>query len=364
MNLTSNYIQSLCPLFFNRLDMGIILVNNDLRILFMNQWIEKHLSHHIKPIQSLKQLFQNHKTDYIESLIHKTIQKKVSNVLSQAFHQWIIPLIDSRFPDGLMRQGGLLTPFTLPINNTTYSLIQIRNESDAVLRIQALKTIKKTLQNSLKEKDILIREIHHRVKNNMQVISSLLNLQKMYINDDRFNSALQESQNRIHSMSLIHEKLYRSKKLSTIYAKDYIEDLVNYLKEFFNLQSHRIQIFLDIDNTEISIDQATPLGLILNELISNALKHAFPDGLSGDIHIQFHQINQKIELVVSDTGIGLPESILNQCNSTFGIELIRGLSEHQLQGTFKIESNSPSGVIFRIQINQSEHYETGVQKKD
>ncbi|MBZ2165774.1 sensor histidine kinase [Methanobacterium spitsbergense] len=144
------------------------------------------------------------------------------------------------------------------------------------------------MKTSIKEKDILLQEIHHRVKNNMQIISSLLNLQIKYIKDDEAIDVLKESQNRVKSMAMIHEKLYQSNDFTRISLTEYIESLVNGLFYSYSIDQEEISSIINVDNLRLNIETAVPCGLIINELVSNSLKHGFPNGENGEVYISLN----------------------------------------------------------------------------
>lgn len=203
------------------------------------------------------------------------------------------------------------------------------------------------LKDSLDEKELLLREIHHRVKNNMQVISGLLMLQEEFSNDKKINDVIKESQNRIASMALIHEKLYRSENLSKIDFKDYVEDLVSGLFESNGITESKVGLRINAENISMVIDVAIPCGLIINELISNSLKHAFPAGEKGEIEIYIRSEGEDmIELFVQDNGIGIPEGIDFRKTESLGLHIVNILVENQLHG--EITMNKNNGTKFKI----------------
>lgn len=215
---------------------------------------------------------------------------------------------------------------------------------------------KALIQASLKEKEVLLKEIHHRVKNNLQVISSLLDLQSQYIEDPVLLSQFEDSQNRIQSMALLHEKLYQSNNLSHINLADYVESLVEHLFLSYGRGKHKIKPRIDIDNMSLNLDTAIPCGLIINELVSNALKHGFPQNApennSGEISIEIHQKSDSdhFVLVISDNGIGFPTDLdFQNIESSLGLQLVCALTQ-QLQG--KIELNRTQGTQFKLILSQ------------
>jgi two-component system, sensor histidine kinase PdtaS len=200
------------------------------------------------------------------------------------------------------------------------------------------------LQNLVTEKDWLLKEVHHRVKNNLQIVMSLLNSQSAYINNDAALSAIHDSQHRVHAMSLIHQKLYNSEGLSSIDMSLYIGELVSYLADSYNT-GQRIRFELLIEPLELDVSQAVPFGLILNEAITNSIKYAFPNDEEGIITISITNTGlHHYLLTISDNGIGMPDSNIKKPGS-LGMSLMAGLSE-DLDGTFSIENNN--GTLIKI----------------
>ncbi|MBN1523920.1 MAG: PAS domain S-box protein [Spirochaetales bacterium] len=196
------------------------------------------------------------------------------------------------------------------------------------------------LRVSLKEKEVLLKEIHHRVKNNLQVISSLLNLQSQHIGDKRLNMMFKESQHRIKAMALIHEKLYASDNLVDISFPDYLRALAFFLVRSYQVSMRELNLVIEIDEISLGIDFAVPCGIILNELLSNSLKYAFPETFKGEKKIQvLLKINDSgmISFTVSDNGIGLPEKVRVQKVSSLGLELVKILAEGQLEGSVTLD---------------------------
>lgn len=208
------------------------------------------------------------------------------------------------------------------------------------------KRMEESIRTSLHEKEMLLKEIHHRVKNNLQIISSLLNLQSVHSDDKKLRPLLQESQNRVRTMALIHEKLYRAENLSVIDFGVYIRELARYLFRSYQVGASCIRLKVDTDEITFGIDTAVPCGLLLNELVSNALKHAFPDNREGELAITLRRIDDmNFILTVADTGVGLPEGFDCERAATLGMELIWSLTK-QLDG--KLEINSTGGAAFVI----------------
>jgi PAS domain S-box-containing protein len=217
-----------------------------------------------------------------------------------------------------------------------------------------IKNVENNLIASLKEKDILLREIHHRVKNNMQIISSLLNLQTKYVDDQEAVNVLKESQNRVKSMAIIHEKLYQSKNLTKINFVDYIQSLVLNLFYSYNIQEDQIKPILEIENIHLNMETAVPCGLIISELISNSLKYAFPNEMKGEIIVSLKSDIDNYQLCISDNGIGLPESIEFDHLETLGLLLVNILTE-QIDG--KITILRDQGTQYKITFKEQKYKE-------
>ncbi|RME00588.1 MAG: PAS domain S-box protein, partial [Calditrichaeota bacterium] len=192
------------------------------------------------------------------------------------------------------------------------------------------------IKKSLDEKVVLLKEIHHRVKNNLQIISSLLNLQYLHLQDGSVHEAFKASQNRIRTIALIHEKLYQSDDLANVNFAEYIHNLANYLLSSHTYSAQNITLRINTNKIFMAVDKAIPCGLILNELLSNALKHAFPNkSADGLIEIGFRRSNGVYELKVMDNGIGMPLSIVSGSTHSLGMQLVRTLSE-QINGEINI----------------------------
>ncbi|MCX9083368.1 MAG: PAS domain S-box protein [Candidatus Methanoperedens sp.] len=203
------------------------------------------------------------------------------------------------------------------------------------------------IERSLKEKEILLRELYHRVKNNMQIITSLLSLQSRYARDKEDLEMFRDCHDRIKSMSLVHEKLYQSKDLTTIDFKEYIKDIAKGLFQSFGADKNKISLVMEVNNISLDINAAIPCGLIINELLTNSLKHAFPEGEKGEIKISIQSLNEKtIELVVGDNGKGIPEDVDLRTTKSLGLQLVAMLAENQLHGEILLDRNN--GTEFTI----------------
>jgi len=213
------------------------------------------------------------------------------------------------------------------------------------------------LKDSLLEKEVLIKEIHHRVKNNMQIISSLLNLQMQYVDDEIVVDILKESQNRVRSMAMIHEKLYQSPDLTSIKFDDYVQRLVSELFYSYHIPEDRIRSVINVEDVVLNIETAIPCGLIISELVSNSLKHAFPEGIFGEVVLSLKPYDtveggDYYELKISDTGIGFPEDLDFENTESLGLKLVNTLVI-QLNGDIKLDRSH--GTQFKIVFKRSEY---------
>ncbi len=219
--------------------------------------------------------------------------------------------------------------------------------SSAIRDVSATKEAERRLRGSLKEKEILLKEIHHRVKNNLQVISSLLNLQARHTLDTGARALLAESQSRVQSIALVHEKLYQAKDLSYVDFDAYVRTLVTSLLHTQDSVGRRIECAIELGEVRLPIDTAIPCGLIVNELVTNAFKHAFPDGRPGTIRISLKRTNgARAALTVSDDGVGLPALLDPSRTGSLGLELVFTFAE-QLEAAVQVRSER--GTIFRVE---------------
>jgi PAS domain S-box-containing protein len=213
------------------------------------------------------------------------------------------------------------------------------------------------LLSSLHEKETLLRELYHRTKNNMQVISSLLELESIYSQDDRVTRIIRSTQSRIQAMALVHQKLYQSQNLSRISLDEYLTDLAYLLLQTYSLYSQGVYLDTDLAPETAVIDIAIPCGLLVNELITNALKHAFPPESSGKgadekhhvIHVQLHRLpDQRLELIVEDNGIGFPPGFDVRRSESMGMQTILTIGERQLGGklTFVSDHGLRCSLVF------------------
>ena len=240
------------------------------------------------------------------------------------------------------------------IYETFLSPIKIKGKNKFDLACLAIdlthkKEIELKLRKLLKEKEVLLKEVHHRVKNNLQVISSILNLQSSYVKDKMTLDILRESQNRIKAMSFIHESLYRSDDFSFVNFSSYINSLSSNLVQTYIIKHANINLELDLGDVNLNLDQAIPCGLIINELVSNSIKYAFPFNRKGKIRIELIKEGNKINLKVSDNGVGLPSNLDVENTDTLGLQLVYTLVS-QLDGDIKVINKKGTTFLFNFTI--------------
>ncbi|MBF0430324.1 MAG: PAS domain S-box protein [Fibrobacteria bacterium] len=230
--------------------------------------------------------------------------------------------------------------------------VYFRNNEGNLLGLQAIlrdvseqKESNERLIDSVQEKEVLLRELYHRTKNNMQVITSLLAMQASYFRDTPTEGVFKEVQSRIQAMSLVHQKLYQRRKLSNINLKEYLNELSQILLRSYASKKTEIIPDLKLDNVLVSIDAAIPCGLLLNELMTNSLKHAFTDMEKGIIGVGLEKLeNEEIVLTVFDNGVGLPDFIEIKEWNSFGLKMIGILAEEQLKGTINFDTDMGTGT--------------------
>lgn len=257
--------------------------------------------------------------------------------------------VPSRYEFALIRKDGQkrwLEISSAVIRDSKHRIKTIAQMQDITEKKQAEEQIK----TSLHEKEILLREIHHRVKNNLQIISSLLNLQSEHVKDKEALDMFQESRLRVRSMAMVHEKLYRSKDLARVDFNEYILGLGYHMFQMYGVTPETVLLKVDAENVFLDINTAIPCGLLVSELISNALKHAFPDGRKGEVAVSMTSIeNGSFTLTVRDDGVGLNRDLDLKNSDSFGLQLVDMLSE-QLQGSVSIQRNG--GTTFTVQFKE------------
>ncbi len=247
--------------------------------------------------------------------------------------------------------NGKAQQFEVPLINgekiiwieTFLSPIKKENSTKFDLACIAIDTTEKKnveieIKKSLEEKEVLLKEVHHRVKNNLQVISSILNLQSAYVKDEGTLAILRESQNRVKSMSFIHESLYKSKDFREVNFAEYITNLSNNVFHTFITDNRNVKLQLELDTINLNLDQAIPCGLIINELITNAMKYAFVNEEKGILDVKLREKNGKINIYIEDNGIGLPKNFNVEEAESLGLQLVYTLIE-QLEGTISLKED-------------------------
>jgi two-component sensor histidine kinase len=237
-------------------------------------------------------------------------------------------------------------------NNDFSRQVRVYGEGNFRILTEGIEKTRKTLSEMIQEREkleeIRKKEIHHRIKNNLQVISSLLDLEADKFTDENVIEAFKESQNRVISMALVHEELYRSQDMESIDFSDYLIKLVNELSYSYVIEKESLQIKTDVETVFLDMDTAIPLGMIVNELISNSFKHAFSPRQKGEIHVNLSLDKEKLTLVVGDNGIGFPENVNFRETDSLGLQLVTTLIS-QIGGIIELERDN--GTRFRITLN-------------
>ena len=238
--------------------------------------------------------------------------------------------------------------------NALYVVTHVQDITERKRADEALNEINVELKTALDEKEVLIKELYHRTKNNMNVISNFMHLQMNQINDPGLKQLFKEAQNRIQAMALVHEMLYKTKDLSKLDLKDYLDQLARSILTSYKARD--IGLKLEVDSVPVSLYTAVPFGLILNELLSNSLKHAFPGSNSGEITVQLKTMGDKIEFLYSDNGVGLPEEFRIEGSTSLGLRLVDGLVKKQLLGSLEIVNLNGQGTRLIMGFDRTRFY--------
>ena len=257
------------------------------------------------------------------------------------------PLLDSYFSTSAFSPAiNLYVTLTSDISHQKKAEKYLQDAHD-MLEIK-VKERTQELSEALEEKELLLKEIHHRVKNNLQLISSLLNLQIPYIGHEKSAELFKESQNRVRSIAMVHEKLYQSKSLDKIDFPDYIINIISTLFQAYNINQEKVNFELKMDDLSLNIETCIPCGLIITEIITNSIKHAFPDEMEGIISVNLVYANEKVTLKIRDNGIGFPKDIDFENSDSFGLQLVN-LLINQLRGTIELHNEKETEFVINFE---------------
>ncbi|ACU61690.1 histidine kinase dimerization/phosphoacceptor domain -containing protein [Chitinophaga pinensis] len=280
------------------------------------------------------------KNRHIDSLTREALISDIKLKRNQLLHKVTI--------------GGIV--LLLIIIALIYSRYRLKQRSNALLLLQkseidqqniSLQHLVSDKNQLIGEKDLLLKEVNHRVKNNLQIVMSLLDTQSEYVKNEKAQEAILESQNRVHAIALIHDQLYKTDNTTEINLSLYIKKLVHSLNSSLNHSMNKVAITCEIDEITLDVSQVVPVGIILNETVTNALKYAFPDHQRGHINVLVKHVGAFIEIKISDDGVGLPKDFNPTTSNTLGITLLEGLIK-QLEGTFSIENNHGLTIFLKF----------------
>lgn len=323
---------------FENTGTSMLILDEDLNVFLVNKEFENVFGFFEKKLEA--------KMNWID-LIAYPDNDKIWNYHNKILNERKISKIPETYELELKNKRGEIGDFLATFNNipnTERILVSLIDISDR-------KKAENEIKSSLKEKETLLREIHHRVKNNMQIISSLISLQSAEVSDEKLVSLYKETENRIHSMALVHENLYQSHDLSHIGLSQYVQNLVEDLIYSYGV-SNAIETEIEVPPIEVNLETAIPLGLIINEMVSNSIKHAFPDK-KGKIMVKLEiDSDENLILMVSDDGVGLPKDSDIDSIKKFGLKLIQALIQ-QLDGKLTFESKN--GTTFCIKFKELEY---------
>ena len=316
---------------------GIITTDMDSKIVLVNHSLKNIFGYDNDEIEG------KHVTMLMPDRYKQKFIEKLDKFNSTGNHELEGQTFDSY---GLRNDG---TEFPFEISIATWGPKSNKFTTSIIRDVTSRKKTEKMLKNSLDAKEMLLKEIHHRMKNNLMIISSLLNLQSRYIKDEESKNIFKESQNRARSMALMHERLYQSADLKSIDFGDYISTQANDIYHTYVMDTNLIKLNIDVDDLRLDINTSIPLGLIVNELVTNSLKHGFPEGKSGEIGIIFHKQDENYILEIKDNGVGFSEDIDYNNTDSLGLQLINNLTD-QIDG--EIEFNTSSGTSFKISFKE------------
>ena len=315
---------------------GIVLIDDQFRPVYANDEI-------LRIVGYPRDQFVG--TDFRQYLDKESVELVADRYLRRQRGEEIPSRYEFTFvrKDGEKRRVEISSTVIKDSKQRAATLTQIRDVTEQ-------RQTEEQIKASLQEKEVLLREIHHRVKNNLQIISSLLNLQSQHVEDDKALEMFKESRLRVRSMAMVHEKLYRSKDLSRVDFREYVHSLGYHLFQMYGVAPDTVALNIDIEDVLLDINTAIPCGLLVSELISNALKHAFPQGRKGEVTVSMSTVeNGDIALEVRDNGVGLEDDLDLKNTESFGLQLVDMLTE-QLQGTISIDRNG--GTTFALRFKE------------
>jgi len=312
---------------------AIVTTNTNGMILFCNDSLGTILGY------SKEEIIGKNLTVLMPDRFKKDYLKELKDFRLYGKHRRVGKILKTK---GLKKDG---TEFPLEMSLSAWKTGKESYFTSIIRDISEREKANEKIKKSLEEKEMLLKEVHHRVKNNLQIISSLLDLQEDYVKEDLTAiNVLKESQNRVLSMAMLHELLYQSKDLSHINFSDYIINLVSYLTDSYGIKN-RITPVINVDNIFMNMETAVPCGLIISELVSNSLKYAYPDESAGELNISLQSLKNKLELIISDDGVGFPEDLdFRYIESSLGLKLVNSLVK-QLDGTIKLDRSQGTKFI-------------------
>jgi len=322
---------------FQNAPVGIAMLDKHQEIRFVNKSFEQTFGYSSDEAKGL---------DIDHLIVPEGYREEAENLSADIFSGEATGLISKRkCKDGTF-VDVIIYGVPVVVESTTIAIFGI------YVDITDRKRAEEQVRKSLKEKEVLLAEIHHRVKNNLAVITGLLELQAQNSESGNAREILKESQMRINSIALIHEKLYQSEDLSQISFDKYLNELIDIIVGSLIKDRKEVDLNINVDPLHLTVNQAIPCGLILNELITNSYKHAFPDDQTGEIKVDFRRNNGQICMSVRDNGVGIPDEMDLENPSTLGLTLINTLSR-QLEGDYSLESNK-KGTVFTLQFEADE----------
>ncbi len=336
-DITSSLTKQLLETIAQGITEEIMLISNDYKILWVNNVLLNNRGYKMDDIIGMPCYKVTH---------HYKSECKVPNDPC--------PLIENR--DNNMRKSVIHKHFNHDgkihyVEVTLYPITDSNGVTDKYVHVAKDMTerimAEERTKTSLREKELLLGEVHHRIKNNLAIVASLLKTQRYKIKDKYYNNIFKETENRIMAIALIHELLYDSDDITRIDFRGYIDRLVQNLYQIYRTQLEKIQLKVAVSDLELGIDIAVPCGLLINEMLTNAVKYAFPDELRGEVSIELSDTPQGyIELTVRDNGVGIPEAIDIRNNKTMGFEIIIGIAEIQLGGS--VEFSRKEGTEIKV----------------